>query len=101
MKDIAIRNTHLKYESPTKYQSKVLTKAKVIEKNQTPRSKIRGPRSLYQMKGLARKNTPVKYESPITYQSNVMTKVNVFKSRSNSKVRGSGHSYHKEYTFQI
>jgi hypothetical protein len=32
MKGLAIRNTHVKYESPTTYQSKVMTKVKVFEK---------------------------------------------------------------------
>jgi hypothetical protein len=32
MKGLARRNTHVKYESPTTYQSKVMTKFKVLEK---------------------------------------------------------------------
>jgi hypothetical protein len=32
MKDIAIRNTHVKYVSPPTYQSKVMSKVKVFEK---------------------------------------------------------------------
>jgi hypothetical protein len=32
MKGLARRNTHVKYESPTTYQSKVMTKVKVLEK---------------------------------------------------------------------
>jgi hypothetical protein len=32
MKGLARRNTHVKYESPTTYQSKVMTKVKVFEK---------------------------------------------------------------------
>jgi hypothetical protein len=31
MKGLARRNTHMKYESPTTYQSKVMTKVKVFE----------------------------------------------------------------------
>jgi hypothetical protein len=50
-----------------------MTKVKVFEK-----SKIRGSRSWYQMKGLARRNTHVKYKSPTTYQSKVITKVKFF-----------------------
>ena len=30
MKGITIRNTHVKYESPSTYQSKVMTKVKVL-----------------------------------------------------------------------
>jgi hypothetical protein len=30
MKDLAIRNTHVKYESLSTYQSKVITKIKVL-----------------------------------------------------------------------
>jgi hypothetical protein len=32
MKGLAIRNTHVKYESPSTYQSKVMRKVKVFEK---------------------------------------------------------------------
>jgi hypothetical protein len=44
---------------------------------QTPRSKTRGSRSWYQMKGLAGMYRHVKYESPSTNQSKVITKVKV------------------------
>jgi hypothetical protein len=67
MKVLARRNTHVKYENPTTYQSKVITKVKVLEKKiklQGQRSQDQGP--WYQMKGLARRNTRVKYESPST-----------------------------------
>jgi hypothetical protein len=45
MKGLVIKNTNVKYESPSTYQSKVMTKVKVFEKVKTPRSKIRGSRS--------------------------------------------------------
>jgi hypothetical protein len=32
MKGLTIRNTQVKYESPTSYQSRVMTKVKVFEK---------------------------------------------------------------------
>jgi DNA-binding transcriptional regulator of glucitol operon len=32
MKGLAIRNTHVKYESPSTYKSKVMSKVKVFEK---------------------------------------------------------------------
>jgi hypothetical protein len=32
MKGLARRNTHVKYESPSTYQSKVMTKLKVFDK---------------------------------------------------------------------
>jgi hypothetical protein len=32
MKGLPIRNTHVKYESPSTYQSKVISKAKVFKK---------------------------------------------------------------------
>jgi hypothetical protein len=67
MKGLARRNTHVKYESPTTYQSKVITKVKNVGKEgQTPSSTIRGSRSWNQNVGLDRRNTHVKYESPIT-----------------------------------
>jgi hypothetical protein len=86
----------LKYQSPSSYQSKAITKVKVFEKKgQTPRSKIKCLKSWHQMKGLARRNTLVKYESTSTYQSNVMTKFKVFNkkgetSRSKSVGQGNG-----------
>jgi hypothetical protein len=43
MKDLARRNTHVKYESPSTYQSKVMTKVKVLEK-----VKLKGQRSEFQ-----------------------------------------------------
>jgi hypothetical protein len=33
MRGIARRNTHVKYESPTTYQSKVMTKVKVFKRS--------------------------------------------------------------------
>jgi hypothetical protein len=62
-------NTHVKYDNPTTYQSKVMTKIKVYEqKVKLLSSNVRGSRSRYE-KGLARRNTHVKYENPTTYQS--------------------------------
>jgi hypothetical protein len=78
MKGLARRNTHVKYESPTICQSKVMTKFKVLEK----KAKLQGQRSRYQMKGLARRNTHVKYESPSTYQSKSMTKVKALEKKT-------------------
>jgi hypothetical protein len=54
-----------------------LAKSERAQRFQTLRSKIRGSRSWYQIKGLARRNTHVKYESPSTNQSKVITKVKV------------------------
>jgi hypothetical protein len=50
MKSLARRNTHVKYESPRTYQSKVMTKVNVLEKVKVKRS-----RSWYQMKSIAKK----------------------------------------------
>jgi hypothetical protein len=41
MKSLAKTNTHVKYESPTIYQSKVMTKVQVFEK----KVKLQGQRS--------------------------------------------------------
>jgi hypothetical protein len=41
MKGLARRNTHVKYESPSTYQSKVMTKVKLVEK----KIKLQGQRS--------------------------------------------------------
>jgi hypothetical protein len=105
MKGLARRYTHVKYESPTTYQSKVMTKVKDLEK-----VKLRGQRvskSCYQMKGLTKRNTHVKYDSPITYKSNVITKVNVLEKKV--KLQGqwvkvmvsNERSCKKEYTCEI
>jgi hypothetical protein len=47
---------------------------------QTPRSKVRGSRSWYQLEGLVIRNKHVKCESPPTNQSKVMSKVNIFEN---------------------
>jgi hypothetical protein len=64
-----------------------MTKVKIWKNGQTPRSKVRGSSSWYQMKGLVRRNTYVKYKSPNTDQSKVLTKVKVWKRRLNSGQR--------------
>jgi hypothetical protein len=68
MKCLARKNTHVKYESPTTNQSKVMTNIKILEK----KVNLQGQRSEGQghdikMKSLARRNTHVKYESPSTH----------------------------------
>jgi hypothetical protein len=91
----------VKYEIPTTYQSKVMTKVKLFEKVKTPRS-----RSWYRKKGLAIRNTYVKYESPTTYQSKIMTKVKVLEK---VKLQGqrfkimisNNRSCQKEYTCEV
>jgi hypothetical protein len=48
MKGFARRNKHVKYESPTTYQSKVMTKVKVFKKKLKllgQRSEVQGKRS--------------------------------------------------------
>jgi hypothetical protein len=98
MKGLAGRNTHVKYESPTTYQSKFMTKVKVFEKNfegQTLTSKVRGLRSWYQMKGLARRNTNVKYDRSTAYKSKVITKVKVLEKKAkvlSQRSEGQSHS---------
>jgi hypothetical protein len=78
MEGLARWNTHVKYESPSTYHSKVMTKVKVFEK----KVKLHGQRSQGQGRGIKRKVLPegihVKYENPSTYQSKVMAKVKVF-----------------------
>jgi hypothetical protein len=53
------------YESPITYQSKVMTKIKVLEK----KAKLKDQRVkvMISNESLARRNTHVKYKSPITY----------------------------------
>jgi hypothetical protein len=55
VKGLARRNTHVKYKSPTTYQSKVITRTTVFEKVKLPNSKVR--RSRHQIKGFARRYT--------------------------------------------
>jgi hypothetical protein len=47
MKGLARSNTYMKYESPSTYQSKVMTKVKVLEK-----AKLQGQRSEGQGHGI-------------------------------------------------
>jgi hypothetical protein len=48
MNGLARRNTHVKYESPSTYKSKVMTKVKVFEK----KAKLQGQRSEGQGHGM-------------------------------------------------
>jgi hypothetical protein len=48
MKNLARRKSHVKYESPTTYQSKVMTKVKVLEK----KAKLQGQRPEGQCHGI-------------------------------------------------
>jgi hypothetical protein len=48
MKGLARRNTHVKYKSPTTYQSKAMIKGKVLEK----KVKLQGQRSKNQGHGI-------------------------------------------------
>jgi hypothetical protein len=69
MKGLARRNTHVKYENPSTYQSKVITKIKVLVKM----VKLQGKKSEGQGHDIKRKGLPegihVKYKCPSTYQS--------------------------------
>jgi hypothetical protein len=60
-------------ESPTTYQSKVMTKVKVLEKVKLQGHTAEGQG--HDMKGLTRRNVHVKYERSCTNQSKVITKV--------------------------
>jgi hypothetical protein len=77
IKGHVIRNSHVKYESPSTYQSNVMTKVLKFLKR---RSNSKVKRSRYQIKVLVRRNTNVKYESSTTYQSKVMTKIKVLEN---------------------
>jgi hypothetical protein len=106
MKGLARGNTLVKYESSTTYQSKVMTKVKVFEKSQTPRSEGRGhviklkvlPEGvhMWNMKAL-----------PPTHQK-LWSRLKFLKKRSNSKVKrqrdkviSNERSCRKEYTCEI
>ena len=58
---------------------KVMTKVKVFKKIQTSRSRSRGQKLQFHVKGLVTNNTHVQYESPITSGKKVIAKVKVFK----------------------
>jgi hypothetical protein len=45
MKSLARRNTHVKYESPSTYRSKVMTKDNVFEKNGKVKDMVSNERS--------------------------------------------------------
>ena len=64
---LVTRNIHVKYESPTSYDSLVMTKVKVFSKvGQISRSRSLGKKLWYDVKGRVTRNTHVKYESPIS-----------------------------------
>ena len=74
---------------------------------ETPRSKSRGQKLWYQVKGLVIRNTHVQYKSPIS--SGLRLRLKFFKSRSNFKVKVTRskimvpceRSCHKEYKCAI
>jgi hypothetical protein len=54
MKGLARKNTHVKYGSPSTYQSKVRTMLKFLKRSNP---KVKGSRSWYQMKGLLKRRS--------------------------------------------
>ena len=56
---------------------------------QTSRSRSRGQKLWYHVKGLVTRNTHVQYESPISSGKKVMAKVKVFQKEV--KLQGQGH----------
>jgi hypothetical protein len=98
--DVMLHYFHIKLED-------WLSQKGPCQRFQTPRSKIRGLRSWYQMKGLARRNTHVKYESSSNNQSKVMSKVKGFEKKVKLKrprvkvMVWNERSCYKEYTYKI
>ena len=76
-------------ESSITSDKKVMAKLKFFSKvGQTSRSRSRGQKLWYQVKGLVTRNTHVQYESPISSGKKVMTKVKVFQKLV--KLQGQG-----------
>ena len=85
---IATRNTHVKYESPIWFGSKVVDKVKFISKGgQKSRSRSRGKKFWFKQQGIATRNTHVKYESPISFGSKLVAKVKFFSKVGQVKVK--------------
>ena len=78
----------MQYESPMSPGKKVMAKVKVLV-GQTSRSRSRGQKLWYYVKGLVTRNTTVQYESPISPGKKVMAKVKVFQKKV--KLQGQGH----------
>ena len=69
----------MQYESPISSGKKVIAKVKVFSKlGQTSRSRSRGQKLRYHVKGLVTSNTHVQIESSISCGKKVMAKVKVF-----------------------
>ena len=85
-------------KAPITFSKKVMAKVKVFSKvGQTSRSRSRGQKCWYHVKGLVTRNTTVQYESPITFSKKVMAKVKVFSKvgqTSRSRSRGQKCWYH-------
>ena len=62
---------------------KLWSRLKFSKVGQTSRSRSRGQKLWYHVKGLVIRNTHVQYESPISYSKKVMAKVKVFVHASN------------------
>ena len=69
------KTTTLAGRQPSLNRSHGLSFSKV---GQTSRSRSRGKKLWYHVKGLVTRNTHVRYESPISFSKKVMTKVKVF-----------------------
>ena len=69
----------MQYESSTTSGKKDMAKVKVFSKvSQTSRSRSRGQKLWYHVKGLVTRNTHVQYESSTTSGKKVMANVKVF-----------------------
>jgi hypothetical protein len=105
-----IRNTHMKYQSPITYHSKVIANVNVFNKYVKLQGQVHMVKNFNTSRSLVIRNTHTKYQSPITYNSKDMANVkSFFKSRSNFKVnvRRSNilvqieRSCYEEYTYEI
>ena len=65
---------------------------------QTSRSRSRGKKLWYHVKGLLTRNTHVQYESPISYSNMVMVMVNVFVHASHAVADADADAYGRAMT---
>jgi hypothetical protein len=107
MKGLARKNTHVKYESPSTYQSKVMTKVIVWKRRSNYKVKDQRVKVMVSNERSCLKEYTC--ESPSTYESKLMTKVKVLEKKV--KLQGqklevkvmvsNEKSYQKEYTCEI
>ena len=80
----------MQFESSISSGKKVMAKVSFLKVGQTSRSRSRGQKLWYHVKGLVTRNTHVQYESSTSYGKKLMAKVKVFVNAANADADADG-----------